>query len=333
MARLRGCGHVPLRRDCGLGHRAARFAAIYNRRPRQLDLGRHGRVRRRIPRADYRRGRDRTSLGACDHRHGAQYRPHWSGAAYPWRFSCRPGDTFCSLSGGRRLPRGDRMAHRHGRGASGDGSASHVGDRGRAFRRVDRRKAAGWRAAGHRTFSRPALAASPFALPGLLLTGVIAAHLALLAFGVTLDQAQAEGWMFAPQLQVGLMSPWHSDMLVRFPWHALPSLFGDLLSVMFVAAITMLLHTSAVELATQREANLDRELKSHGIANLLIAAVGGYIGVTSVSRTVVNYLAGATSSLSAITVAWVSAAGVVVNPNFLGYVPKCVLGGLLFYLG
>jgi len=99
---------------------------------------------------------------------------------------------------------------------------------------------------------------SPFALPGLLLTGVIAAHLALLAFGVTLDQAQAEGWMFAPQLQVALMSPWHSDMLVRFPWHALPSLFGDLLSVMFVAAITMLLNTSAVE------ANLDRELNSHG---------------------------------------------------------------------
>jgi len=48
---------------------------------------------------------------------------------------------------------------------------------------------------------------------------------------------------------------------------------------------------------------------------------------------VVNYLAGATSSLSAITVAWVAAAGAVVNPNFLGYVPKCVLGGLLFYLG
>lgn len=133
MARLRGCGHVPLRRDCGLGHRAAQFAAICNRRARQLDLGRHGRVRRRIPRADYRRGRDRTSLGACDHRHGAQYRPHWSGAACPWRFSCRPGDTFCSLSGGRRVPRGDRMAHRHGRRASGDGSASHGRDRGWAF--------------------------------------------------------------------------------------------------------------------------------------------------------------------------------------------------------
>ena len=174
---------------------------------------------------------------------------------------------------------------------------------------------------------------SPFALPGLLLAGLIGAHLALLALGVSLDQAQADGWMFTPQSQVALSSPWHSDELVQFPWRALPSLSGELLSVMFVAAVTMLLNTSAVELAIHREANLDLELNSHGIANLLIAAVGGYIGVTSVSRTVVNVLAGATSRLSAITVAVVSAAGVVVNPSFLGYVPKCVLGGLLFYLG
>jgi sulfate permease, SulP family len=174
---------------------------------------------------------------------------------------------------------------------------------------------------------------SPFALPGLLLAGLIGAHLALLALGVSLDQAQADGWMFTPQSQVALSSPWHSDELVQFPWRALPSLSGELLSVMFVAAVTMLLNTSAVELAIHREANLDRELNSHGIANLLVAAVGGYIGVTSVSRTVVNYLAGVTSRLSAITVAVVSAAGVVVNPSFLGYVPKCVLGGLLFYLG
>ena len=174
---------------------------------------------------------------------------------------------------------------------------------------------------------------SPFALPGLLLAGVIGAHLVLLALGVTLDQAQADGWMFSPQLHAGLASPWRTDELVQFPWRVLPSLSGELLSVVFVATVTLLLNTSAVELAIHREANLDRELNSHGIANLLIAALGGYIGVTSVSRTVVNYLAGATSRLSAITVAVVSAAVVVANPNFLGYVPKCVLGGLLFYLG
>ena len=102
---------------------------------------------------------------------------------------------------------------------------------------------------------------------------------------------------------------------------------------MFVTTITMLLNTSAIELATQREADLDRELKWHGIANLLIAALGGYVSITSMSRTTVNYLAGATGRLSAMTVAAIAAAATVVNPSFLGYVPKSVLGGLLLYLG
>jgi len=174
---------------------------------------------------------------------------------------------------------------------------------------------------------------SSFALPGTLLAGVAVVHIGLLSSGITLVEAQADGWMFSPQTHVGLTSPWHSDELRQLPWELLPSLFGNLVSVMFVTAITMLLNTSAIELATQREADLDRELKWHGIANLLIAALGGYVSITSMSRTTVNYLAGATGRLSAMTVAAIAAAATVVNPSFLGYVPKSVLGGLLLYLG
>jgi sulfate permease, SulP family len=95
----------------------------------------------------------------------------------------------------------------------------------------------------------------------------------------------------------------------------LPSLSGEILSVGFVAAITVLLNTTAIELATRQEADLDRELKSHGVANLLIGGVGGYISITSVSRTSVNYLAGATSRLSAISVTAITAAAILVDPR------------------
>ena len=172
-----------------------------------------------------------------------------------------------------------------------------------------------------------------FALPALLLSAVAVVHLALLSFGIPLGDAQASGWMFGPQSDAGLAAPWHGDELRRFPWEMLPSLSGDILSVVFVVAITLLLNTTGIELAARREADLDRELKSHGIANLAIAALGGYISVTSLSRTTVNYLAGATGRISAMTVAAISAAVIAVDSSFLGYVPKCVLGGLLFYLG
>ena len=53
----------------------------------------------------------------------------------------------------------------------------------------------------------------------------------------------------------------------------------------------------------------------------------------SLSRTTINYAAGARGRLSGLTVAAISAVVLFANPGFVGYVPKFVLGGLLLYLG
>ena len=173
----------------------------------------------------------------------------------------------------------------------------------------------------------------PLALPGLILTGVAAGLLGLHLSGVSLAQARALGWTFQPQAGVGLATPWDLDALRHFPWHVLPSLAGDLLSVMFVTAICILLSTTGVEFATRREANLNRELNTFGFANLASAALGGYANCTALSRTTINYAAGARGRASGMMVAACSAAVLAAGPGFLAYVPKFVLGGLLFYLG
>src|SRR4029077_9889162 len=64
-----------------------------------------------------------------------------------------------------------------------------------------------------------------------------------------------------------------------------------------------------------------------------MATRGAYITFPSLSRTTINYLAGATGRLSAMTVAAILAAVIAVDSSFLGFATKCVLGGLLFYLG
>src|SRR5208282_2526557 len=131
----------------------------------------------------------------------------------------------------------------------------------------------------------------------------------------------------------GLALPWRLGALHSFSWTALPSLTGDLLAVMFVTIITLVLNTTGIEIATQTEANIERDLKVLGVANLLTAALGGYVSCTSLSRSILVRLAGSTSRISGLTVAAISAVVLIVDPAFLGYVPKYVLGGLLFFLG
>jgi len=173
----------------------------------------------------------------------------------------------------------------------------------------------------------------PFALPLVLIGGVVATHLAFWIIGISPEQARMTGWTFQPPPASTFMLPWHADELARYPWSALPDLLGNLIAVIFVTAASTLFNTTGVEVAVHREANLERELNVTGFANVLAGALGGYAGCISVSRTVLSFSNGGRGRLSGLTVAVVSLLMLAVAPELLGYMPKFVIGGLLIYLG
>jgi SulP family sulfate permease len=174
---------------------------------------------------------------------------------------------------------------------------------------------------------------SALILPGVLALAIIATHIFLRAKGIPLAQAQAQGWMFHPAPAAVLTTPWRIAELRAFPWGALPHLAGELLAVMFVTTISVLLNGTGIEIATKREASVDRELKAVGLANLLSAGLGGFVSCLTLSRTILNREAGAVGRTSGLTLAGLSALMLVVDPAFLGSVPKFALGGLLLSTG
>ena len=174
---------------------------------------------------------------------------------------------------------------------------------------------------------------SPFGLPAILIGGVVAAHVVFWLAGISLAEAQAAGWTFQPPPSVTFMSPWSVNGLSHYPWHLLPDLSGNLIAVIFVTASSTLFNTTGIEVATHREANLERELNVTGLANMLAGVFGGYPGCVSISRSVLNYNGGGTGPLSGLTVAAISLLMLIFAPSLLGHMPKFVLGGLLIYLG
>jgi sulfate permease, SulP family len=172
-----------------------------------------------------------------------------------------------------------------------------------------------------------------FGLPAILVGGVIAAHIVFWLAGISLPQAQAAGWTFQPPPAVNFMLPWSLDAIRHYPWYTLPELSGNFIAVVFVTASCTLFNTTGIEVATQHEANLERELNVTGIANMLSGAFGGYTGCVSVSRSFLNFNGGGTGPLSGLTVAAISLLMLAFAPTLLGYMPKFVLGGLLIYLG
>ena len=174
---------------------------------------------------------------------------------------------------------------------------------------------------------------NPLALPIVLACGVVVAHVAFWMAGISIKDAQALGWTFDSPPRADLMMPWTLDNIQHYPLDALPGLFGNLIAVIFVTAISTLFNTTGIEVATHHEANLERELNTVGIANILSGVFGGYTGCISLSRSVLSFNNGATGRLAGSMVSLVAILMLIADPAMLSYMPKFVLGGLLLYLG
>src|SRR6185312_2019790 len=174
---------------------------------------------------------------------------------------------------------------------------------------------------------------TPFGLPLILIGGTLAAHLAFHLAGISTVQAQTLGWTFQPPPHISPMLPWSAQEIAHYPWYALLEVAGNIVAVIFVTASSTLFNTTGVEVASNLEANLERELSATGIANMLSGVFGGYTGCISVSRSMLNFSAGGSGRLSGLTSAAIAASMLLLAPPLLGFMPKFVLGGLLSYLG
>ena len=173
----------------------------------------------------------------------------------------------------------------------------------------------------------------PLAQPALLLACAAAVYAGLALFGVSLPQAQADGWMFQPPTPAAFSPPWDLNEWGRFPWHLLPALSADFIAVTFVATVSILVNVAALEVSAKREADVDRELATVGISNLAAAAFGGYVAGVPPARSVLAFKLAGNSRVPTLCVAASSVAMLGINPGFLAYVPKSVLGGLLLIVG
>jgi SulP family sulfate permease len=168
-------------------------------------------------------------------------------------------------------------------------------------------------------------------VPLVLLAFIVAFDFLASFSSLSLDGFAARGWMFDRPSQV---APTLTLLeMGTIEWQLLPRLTGEFLAIIFVSVVGMLLNTTGIELATRREADLDRDLVALGAANLASAGVGGYASCVSLSRSTINDALGASTRVSAAIAGFTAGGMLFVDTSFLTFVPKFVVGGLLLYVG
>lgn len=170
-------------------------------------------------------------------------------------------------------------------------------------------------------------------IPAFVISVTALFHILFALTGTTLQQAAAIGWLFSPFAETSYRFPLTSVLWQDVNWSVLSAQSGSLLALFLITIIDLLLVASGLELALQRNLDLNRELRVTGLANVATGFFGGFVACLSTSRTLLAQKAGATGRLAGLVVAAVGFLMVLYGDPIIVYVPKPVLGGLLIYLG
>ncbi len=173
----------------------------------------------------------------------------------------------------------------------------------------------------------------PLALPVLLVATGLAIHLGLAVAGLEPATARERGWLLGAFAGATPVWPGSPALLSAVDWTALVQQAGLIFSAVVIATISLPLSDSSLEVAWDERADVNRDLRVLGAANVLAGLVGGQSGGISISRSVLNRAAGAVTRGSGYLQAALCVAMLAWGAPVIALLPRPLLGGLLVYLG
>jgi SulP family sulfate permease len=174
---------------------------------------------------------------------------------------------------------------------------------------------------------------SSLVMPVTLLGGAVLLHAALIACGVTLDEAQRRGLLFAGSATANL-SPFRTLFSAGdVHWLAIAEQWSSLAVIVLVSSISILLNATALEVAAGQDIDLNTELRAAGAGNLLAGLGNGLVGFHSLSVSAVPLRMGLRSRVVGVVAGVLCGLMLLSGIPFLWLLPKLVAGGLLLFLG
>jgi len=169
--------------------------------------------------------------------------------------------------------------------------------------------------------------------PGFIASAFLLFHGALLLTGTSLPEARSAG-LLLPSLPSGrLWSPISTTGWSLINWNILAGQLDKLIPIPLMSLIAFLLNGTGLELIAKKDMDLNHELRSAGIANMVAGLGGSPPGYHVLSITALARRMGAQSPVVTLTTACVSGAVLLFGGEFISYLPVALLSSLLLVLG
>lgn len=170
-------------------------------------------------------------------------------------------------------------------------------------------------------------------LPGSMLAGMIVFFLGIYILDIPIDQIRDQGWMPATMPSGQLWPGFTAETVTQIDWPTLFSQLPNILTICLLSLIGMILNINGIELGSQQDIDLDQELKGEAFGNVITGLGGGFAGYGTLSLSMLGPRSNLNSRIIPVTAALLCLCVIFLGAEALTYIPKPLLGGLLFLLG
>jgi SulP family sulfate permease len=176
-----------------------------------------------------------------------------------------------------------------------------------------------------RRFSRSALA-MPVSLVVMWIVASVVLHVMQLA-------SAAQGWYLPTLGTLPLWLPFIDARATHFTAPMIVSLMPEFVAVAVVALISLVTKVSSLEVARHAAGDLDREFRAHGLANMVVAPLGGIACSLQTGTSRLLEQAGGATRASGMVAAAMLGVVAIAHLDLPALVPIPIIAGLVFYLG
>ncbi len=170
-------------------------------------------------------------------------------------------------------------------------------------------------------------------LPASMLAGMILFFLIVLVFDLSIPGIRSQGWLPAAMPSGQLWPGFTAETAGMIDWAILFKQLPNIFTVALLSLVGMILNINGMELGARQDIDLDQELKVEAAGNILAGLGGGFAGYGTLSLSMLGPRSNISSRIIPVTASLVCLGVLFFGTQALTFIPKPLLGGLLFLLG
>ena len=170
-------------------------------------------------------------------------------------------------------------------------------------------------------------------LPGGMFFGMIIFFLLIFAYDISIPEARSQNWLLASLPSGQLWPVVTPEMIYDVDWATFATQIPNILTIALLSLVGMILNINGIELGARQDIDMDRELCVEATGNILGGLGGGFAGYGTLSLSMLGPRNNIISRIIPVTAALVGISVLCFGAQALTFIPKSLLGGLLFLLG